>query len=213
MADTIGSMQLDAIKAPLFREVKKGEVRKHLITLTVRNELGVLARIATLIAGKGYNIEGLSVGETHEKGISRMTLEVIGDDVVIDQVVKQLRKLIDTIKVKDLTDIPHVERELALIKVHTATPRARDEVLRLVEIFRASSIISLTSDGFSALKPTAPQASANLTKSGVVYHVLVVSKPSLIVVLYAGCKHVVRKAQRRKLHKASQKSGLTWDRT
>lgn len=102
MADTIGSMQLDAIKAPLFREVKKGEVRKHLITLTVRNELGVLARIATLIAGKGYNIEGLSVGETHEKGISRMTLEVIGDDVVIDQVVKQLRKLIDTIKVKDL---------------------------------------------------------------------------------------------------------------
>ncbi len=136
MSDTIGSSQLDAVKAPLFREVKKGEVRKHIITLTVRNELGVLARIATLIAGKGYNIEGLSVGETHEKGISRMTLEVIGDDVVIDQVVKQLRKLIDTIKVKDLTDTPHVERELALIKVHTATPRARDEVLRLVEIFR-----------------------------------------------------------------------------
>jgi len=136
MSDTIGSSQLDAVKAPLFREVKKGEVRKHIITLTVRNELGVLARIANLIAGKGYNIEGLSVGETHEKGISRMTLEVIGDDVVIDQVVKQLRKLIDTIKVKDLTDTPHVERELALIKVHTATPRARDEVLRLVEIFR-----------------------------------------------------------------------------
>ncbi len=136
MADTIGSSQLDAVKTPIFREVRKGEVRKHIITLTVRNELGVLARIATLIAGKGYNIEGLSVGETHEKGISRMTLEVIGDDVVIDQVVKQLRKLIDTIKVKDLTDTPHVERELALIKVHTATPRARDEVLRLVEIFR-----------------------------------------------------------------------------
>ncbi len=136
MADTIGSAGLNAVKTPLFREVRKGEVRKHIITLTVRNELGVLARIATLIAGKGYNIEGLSVGETHEKGISRMTLEVIGDDVVIDQVVKQLRKLIDTIKVKDLTDTPHVERELALIKVHTATPRARDEVLRLVEIFR-----------------------------------------------------------------------------
>jgi acetolactate synthase-1/3 small subunit len=136
MADTLGTAQLDAVKAPLFREVKKGEVRKHIITLTVRNELGVLARIATLIAGKGYNIEGLSVGETHERGTSRMTLEVIGDDVVIDQVVKQLRKLIDTIKVKDLTDTPHVERELALVKVHTATPRARDEVLRLVEIFR-----------------------------------------------------------------------------
>ncbi|MFN3598266.1 MAG: acetolactate synthase small subunit [Aquificaceae bacterium] len=137
MADTLGSSQLSTVKTPLFREVKKGEVRKHLISLTVRNELGVLARIATLIAGKGYNIEGLSVGETHEKGISQMTLEVIGDDVVIEQVVKQLRKLIDTLKVKDITDVPHVERELALIKVYTATPRARDEVLRLVEIFRA----------------------------------------------------------------------------
>ncbi|MFN3472024.1 MAG: acetolactate synthase small subunit [Aquificaceae bacterium] len=140
MADTLGNSQLDIIKAPLFREVKKGEVRKHLINLTVRNELGVLARIATLIAGKGYNIEGLSVGEAHEKGISQMTLEVIGDDVVIEQVVKQLRKLIDTIKVKDITDVPHVERELALIKVYTATPRARDEVLRLVEIFRAKIV-------------------------------------------------------------------------
>lgn len=140
MADITASAGLNSVKSPLFREVRKGEVRKHLLTLTVRNELGVLARIATLIAGKGYNIEGLSVGETHEKGISRMTLEVIGDDVVIDQVVKQLRKLIDSLKVKDLTDIPHVERELALIKVNTVTPRARDEVLRLVEIFRAKIV-------------------------------------------------------------------------
>ncbi|MFN7065762.1 MAG: acetolactate synthase small subunit [Aquificaceae bacterium] len=144
MADII----LNTVKAPTFREVKKGEVRKHLINLTVRNELGVLARIAALIAGKGYNIEGLSVGETHEKGISQMTLEVIGDDVVIEQVVKQLRKLIDTIKVKDITDIPHVERELALIKVYTATPRARDEVLRLVEIFRAK-IVDVSSETYT----------------------------------------------------------------
>ncbi|SNZ16398.1 acetolactate synthase small subunit [Hydrogenobacter hydrogenophilus] len=130
--------ELNSIKAPtpMLRETKKGSVRKHIITLLVRNELGVLARIATLIAGKGYNIEGLSVGETHEKGLSRMTIEVIGDDVVIDQVVKQLRKLIDTIKVRDLTDTPHIERELALIKIHTSTPRARDEVLRITEIFR-----------------------------------------------------------------------------
>lgn len=148
MSDTVGSAQISAVKAPLFREVRKGEVRRHIITLTVRNELGVLARIATLIAGKGYNIEGLSVGETHEKGISRMTLEVIGDDVVIDQVVKQLRKLIDTLKVKDLTDTPHVERELALVKVHTATPRARDEVLRLTEIFRGR-IVDVSPDTYT----------------------------------------------------------------
>ncbi len=140
MSDTVGKAQIEAVKAPMLREVKKGQTRKHIITLLVRNELGVLARIATLIAGKGYNIEGLSVGETHEKGISRMTIEVIGDDVIIDQVVKQLRKLIDTIKVRDLTDASHVERELVLIKVHTSTPRARDEVLRLVEIFRGKVV-------------------------------------------------------------------------
>ncbi|MEZ0361975.1 MAG: acetolactate synthase small subunit [Hydrogenobacter sp.] len=136
MSDTIGKSDVTTVKAPALREIKKGTVRKHIITLLVRNELGVLARIATLIAGKGYNIEGLSVGETHERGLSRMTIEVIGDDVVIDQVVKQLRKLIDTIRVRDLTDLPHIERELALVKIHTSTPRARDEVLRITEIFR-----------------------------------------------------------------------------
>lgn len=123
-----------------YRQVRKGERRRHIIYALVRNEFGVLARIATLIAGKGYNIEDLSVGQTHEEGISRMTLEVIGDDVVIDQVVKQLRKLIDTLKVVDLTDVPHVERELALIKVSTPSLEARQEVMRLCDIFRARVI-------------------------------------------------------------------------
>ncbi len=140
MADTVGVEGIKAVKAPRFRELKKGETRKHIINVLVRNELGVLARIATLIAGKGYNIEGLSVGETHEKGLSRMTIEVIGDDIVIDQVVKQLRKLIDTLKVRDLTDVPHVERELVLVKVHAPTSRARDEILRIVEIFRGKVV-------------------------------------------------------------------------
>ena len=148
MPDTVGKTLMESVKTPLTRELKKGEVRRHIISITVKNEVGVLARIATLIAGKGYNIEDLSVGETHEKGISRMTLEVIGDDIVIDQVVKQLRKLIDTLKVKDLTDIPHVERELALIKVHTASPRARDEVLRLTEIFRGR-IVDVSPDTYT----------------------------------------------------------------
>ena len=148
MPDTVGKTLMESVKTPLTRELKKGEVRRHIISITVKNEVGVLARIATLIAGKGYNIEDLSVGETHEKGISRMTLEVIGDDIVIDQVVKQLRKLIDTLKVKDLTDIPHVERELALVKVHTASPRARDEVLRLTEIFRGR-IVDVSPDTYT----------------------------------------------------------------
>ncbi len=140
MADTVGGSEITVAKAPKFRQTRKGQVRKHIINVKVRNEIGVLARIATLIAGKGYNIESLSVGETHEPGISRMTIEVIGDDIVIDQVVKQLRKLIDTLKVKDITDVPHVERELLLVKVHTPTARAKDEVLRIVEIFRGKIV-------------------------------------------------------------------------
>jgi acetolactate synthase-1/3 small subunit len=132
--------EVTVTKGPKLRSTRKGQVRKHIINVLVRNEIGVLARIATLIAGKGYNIESLSVGETHEKGVSRMTIEVIGDDIVIDQVVKQLRKLIDTLKVRDITDVPHVERELVLVKVHTPTARARDEVLRIVEIFRGKIV-------------------------------------------------------------------------
>ncbi|WP_461831667.1 acetolactate synthase small subunit [Aquifex sp.] len=148
MADTVGKPDLEVIKTPKTRSIRKGNIRKHIITVKVRNEMGVLARIATLIAGKGYNIESLSVGETHEKGISRMTIEVIGDDIVIEQVVKQLRRLIDTLKVSDLTDIPHVERELALIKVYTPSARARDEVLRITEIFRGK-VVDVSPDTYT----------------------------------------------------------------
>jgi len=148
MADTVGKTDFEVVKSSKTRQIRKGNVRKHIITVKVRNEMGVLARIATLIAGKGYNIEGLSVGETHEKGISRMTMEVIGDDIVIEQVVKQLRRLIDTLKVSDLTDVPHVERELALIKVYTPSARARDEVLRITEIFRGK-IVDVSPDTYT----------------------------------------------------------------
>jgi len=148
MADTVGKADIQVVSSPKLRQLRKGKVRKHIITVKVRNEMGVLARIATLIAGKGYNIEGLSVGETHEKGVSRMTIEVIGDDIVIEQVVKQLRRLIDTLKVTDLTDVPHVERELVLVKVYTPTPRARDEVLRIAEIFRGK-IVDVSPDTYT----------------------------------------------------------------
>lgn len=136
------------------REIKKGEIRKHIISILVNNEFGVLARISTLIAGKGYNIESLSVGDTSEANLSRITIEVKGDDVVIDQMIKQLRRLIDTVKVRDLTDTPRVERELMLIKLHAPTHRERDDILRISQIFRGkvvdmaqdSMIIELTGD-------------------------------------------------------------------
>jgi acetolactate synthase-1/3 small subunit len=142
MVDTLGGKDegLKVVQAPKFRKLPKGKVRKHIIDMLVQNEHGVLARIVTLISGKGYNIESLSVGETHEKGLSRMTIVVEGDEHVIEQVVKQLRRLINTIRVRDLTDLPHVERELLLIKVNVGTSKAKEEVYRLCQIFNARII-------------------------------------------------------------------------
>jgi acetolactate synthase-1/3 small subunit len=102
----------------------------------VENKFGVLSRVAGLFSARGYNIESLSVGETLDPSVSRMTLVVRGDEFIIEQVTKQLHKLIDVIKVTDLTDEGHVERELVLIRVN-AEPANRAEILRTAEIFRA----------------------------------------------------------------------------
>src|ERR671931_2063259 len=110
--------------------------RKHTIAVLVENKFGVLSRVAGLFSARGYNIESLSVGETLDATVSRMTIVVRGDEFVIEQVMKQLHKLIDVIKVTDLTDDSHVERELVLVRVN-AEPQHRAEVLRTADIFRA----------------------------------------------------------------------------
>ena len=115
------------------------EPRKHTIAVLVENKFGVLSRVAGLFSARGYNIESLSVGETLDPTVSRMTLVVRGDEFVIEQVMKQLHKLIDVIKVNDLTDDSHVERELVLIRVN-AEPQNRAEILRTADIFRAKVI-------------------------------------------------------------------------
>jgi acetolactate synthase-1/3 small subunit len=115
------------------------EPRKHTIAVLVENKFGVLSRVAGLFSARGYNIESLSVGETVDPVVSRMTIVVRGDEFVIEQVMKQLHKLIDVIKVSDLTDDSHVERELVLIRVN-AEPQHRAEVLRIADIFRAKVI-------------------------------------------------------------------------
>src|SRR5258705_9130089 len=113
--------------------------RKHTISVLVENKFGVLSRVAGLFSARGYNIESLSVGETLDPTVSRMTIVVRGDEFVIEQVMKQLHKLIDVIKVSDLTDDSHVERELVLIRVN-AEPQHRAEILRTADIFRAKVI-------------------------------------------------------------------------
>src|SRR5213594_1386684 len=119
--------------------VNGGGPRKHTIAVLVENKFGVLSRVAGLFSARGYNIESLSVGETLDPSVSRMTIVVTGDEFVIEQVTKQLHKLIDVIKVSDLTDDSHVQRELVLIRVN-AEPQHRTEVLRIADIFRAKVI-------------------------------------------------------------------------
>ena len=115
------------------------EPRKHTISVLVENKFGVLSRVAGLFSARGYNIESLSVGETLDPSVSRMTRVVSGAEFVIEQVMKQLHKLIDVIKVNDLTDESHVERELVLIRVN-AEPQHRAEIMRTADIFRAKVV-------------------------------------------------------------------------
>lgn len=108
---------------------------KHILSILVDNEPGVLSRIAGLFSGRGYNIESLCVAETTDPMISRLTMVTMGDSIILEQIKKQLNKLINVIKVSDLTGLDYVERELALIKVN-AKPEHRAEILRITDIFR-----------------------------------------------------------------------------
>jgi acetolactate synthase-1/3 small subunit len=112
---------------------------KHTLSVLVEDEAGVLTRIAGLFARRGFNIESLAVGPAEQVGISRITMVVPGDDQIIEQLTKQLYKLINVLKVQDVTEIPCVERELMLIKVNS-TATNRSEILELVTIFRAKVV-------------------------------------------------------------------------
>jgi acetolactate synthase-1/3 small subunit len=109
---------------------------KHTLSVLVEDEAGVLSRISSLFARRGFNIESLAVGPAEQQGISRITMVVPGDDRIIEQLTKQLYKLINVLKVQDITEIPCVERELMLIKVN-ATSTNRSEIVELAQIFRA----------------------------------------------------------------------------
>ncbi len=109
---------------------------KHTLSVLVEDEAGVLTRIAGLFARRGFNIESLAVGPAEQVGISRITMVVPGDDDGIEQLTKQLYKLINVLKVQEITQIPSVERELMLIKVN-ATSSNRAEVIGLAQVFRA----------------------------------------------------------------------------
>ncbi len=127
---------------------------RHILSLLLENEAGALSRVSGLFSARSFNIESITVAPTEDPSISRMTLVTSGSDEIIEQITKQVNKLIDVIKVIDLSENNHIERELMLIKV-TAKGSGREEVKRLVEIFRGQIIdvtdssytIELTGDG------------------------------------------------------------------
>ena len=112
---------------------------KHTISVLLQNKPGVLSRVTGLFSGRGFNIESLSVAETLEKNISCLTLVTFGDDNIVEQITKQLHKLIDVIKVTDMSETEYVEREMALIRIK-AEAHTRAEVLRVIDIFRGKVV-------------------------------------------------------------------------
>jgi acetolactate synthase-1/3 small subunit len=112
---------------------------RHIISILLENEAGALSRVSGLFSARAYNIESLTVAPTEDPSLSRMTIVSVGSDDVIEQITKQLNKLIEVVKVVDLSEAPHVERELMLVKVR-ATGKDREEMKRIADIFRGRII-------------------------------------------------------------------------
>jgi len=112
---------------------------RHIISILMENESGALSRVAGLFSARGYNIESLTVAPTEDASLSRMTLVTAGSDEIIEQITKQLNKLIDVVKLIDISESSHIERELMMVKVR-AVNGAREEIVRLTDIFRGRII-------------------------------------------------------------------------
>lgn len=112
---------------------------RHILSILMENESGALSRVAGLFSARGYNIESLTVAPTEDASLSRMTIVTTGTDEIVEQITKQLHKLIDVVKLMDMTEGPHIEREMLLIKIRTEGS-SREEVKRLSDIFRGRII-------------------------------------------------------------------------
>src|SRR5256885_17156791 len=112
---------------------------RHTISVLVENKFGVLTRVAGLFSGRGYNIDTMNVGPTHDPNTSRMTIVTRGDDATLEQIVKQLNKLVDVLKVQDFREGEYIDRELVLVKV-SVDSKTRAEVMQITDIFRAKIV-------------------------------------------------------------------------
>jgi len=118
---------------------------RHIIAILIENEAGALSRVVGLFSARAYNIESLTVAPTEDASLSRITIVAIGTDQIIEQITKQLNKLVDVVKLLDLSDGPHIERAMVLVKVKAATMAQREDIKRLADIFRGHVIDVTTS--------------------------------------------------------------------
>lgn len=121
---------------------------RHIISVLMENESGALSRVAGLFSARGYNIESLTVAPTEDASLSRMTLVTVGPDNVVEQIIKQLNKLIDVVKLADITDGSHIERELMMIKVRASSDNQREEMKRMADVFRGR-ILDVTDETYT----------------------------------------------------------------
>ncbi|MCF8144260.1 MAG: acetolactate synthase small subunit [Deltaproteobacteria bacterium] len=158
--------------------MKNEKDKRHILSMLVDNQPGVLSRVAGFFSGRGFNIDSLCVSETIDPVISRITLVAMGDMAVLEQIKKQLNKLINVIKVLDFTDVEYVERETALVKIR-AKPENRAEILRMADIFR-SRVVDVGSEFYTVeitgnegkinafLKLVKPMGIKEIARTGVV---------------------------------------------
>lgn len=155
---------------------------RHIIAILIENEAGALSRVAGLFSARGYNIESLTVAPTEDPSLSRMTLVTRGSEDVIEQITKQLNKLIDVVKLIDLVETVHIERELMLVKIKT-TDKMRDELRSVVDIFRGK-IIDVT--------PTSYVIEMTGTSDKLDAFIATVDKGNIIEVVRSGATGISR---------------------
>ena len=127
--------------------LQREHAARHVVAILIENESGALSRVAGLFSARGYNIESLTVAPTHDPTLSRMTIVTVGTERVVEQIVKQLNKLVDVVRLADLTEVAFIEREIMLLKVRATDGARREETKRLVDIFRGR-ILDVTESSY-----------------------------------------------------------------
>ncbi|MGR8919974.1 MAG: acetolactate synthase small subunit [Gammaproteobacteria bacterium] len=155
---------------------------RHTISILLENEAGALSRVAGLFSARAYNIETLAVAPTEDPTVSRMTVVTTGSPAIIEQITKQLNKLVDVIRLVDLNDGPHVERELMLVKLRTASPEQRSEFKRLADIF-GGTIVDITEVSYTVELTGSRQRLDDFIEAAGVRHVMELARSGVLGLL------------------------------